>query len=180
MKTLPVLLSCWLAVVMAGTSTGWGGVPVAGADAPDRLTLLVIERLEVARRVAWVKYHDGLPVLDAERERVVLAERVTAGGRLGLAPERVGEFFGDQMAASRAEQAAVIRLWSRGAPLPPWGPLALKDQLRPELDHVDRELLAELARGGGMPSAKATRAVLRERGFSSRAAGLAVRPFTAP
>ncbi len=167
------VIRLFIFAAMMGVPSLFGGVSVTEPSAPDRLTQLMIERLEVARKVAWAKYQNSQPILDAERERDVLSARIEAGSRLGLPPERVGEFFTQQMAASRSEQASVIRLWSRGAELPPWGPLELREDLRPELDRIDRALLAELATGD-LPLAASTRTALRERGFSIRTANLAV------
>lgn len=134
-------------------------------------------RLEIARDVAWSKANSGAPVLDVERERVLLAALVKQGEEAGLPKARVERFFSAQIAASREVQTELLAAWAAGtAARPVTPPLDLRTQIRPRLDALSAELIAALA---GVPEdgAPLARVVmerrLRQRGFSEAVSRLA-------
>jgi chorismate mutase len=129
----------------------WGGCvtrpETASAELPEAGVLvveLVGERLELAERVAWIKYRDGLPIDAPEREASSLRTLVAAGERRGLSAGVVTGFFAAQMRASRMEQAERTRSWSRGGVLPTRRPESLADDVRPAIDRINAELLEAL------------------------------------
>ena len=134
-------------------------------------------RLKIASDVAWSKANSGAPVLDVERERVLLATLVKQGEEAGLPKARVERFFSAQIAASREVQTELLAAWAAGTkarPVTP--PLDLRTQIRPRLDALSAELIAALA---GVPEdgAPLDRVVmerrLRQRGFSEAVSRLA-------
>ena len=73
-------------------------------DAIDRqLLLLFLERMQVCSRVADYKRKIGMPVLDAEREKRVLADKLKLLREPGMEAE-VYEFFNAVMSISRVRQ----------------------------------------------------------------------------
>lgn len=164
-----------------------GAALVSGCYAPQakqeeptplsRLAAGVAARLEIARDVAWSKANSGAPVLDAERERALLAALVKQGEAAGLEASRVEKFFAAQMAASREAQTELIAAWTAGtAKRPETKPLDLRTQIRPRLDALSAELITTL----GLlreENAALDRVVLgrmlRQKGFSEAVAKLA-------
>jgi chorismate mutase len=167
-----VLLTATL-VVNSGCSTA-PAVKSAGEGAG--LANAMLRRLAIADQVAWVKYQSGAPVLDAAREQQVLAQAVAAATKAGVDPELAGRFFAAQMLASRTRQEQLIRVWSRGGTLPIWGPLSLKDDIRPALDQLTIELIDALKL---FPDSAASRsalaAALRDAGYTSSVVRAATR-----
>ncbi|MCL2545099.1 MAG: chorismate mutase, partial [Clostridia bacterium] len=77
-----------------------------GIDRVDaELTRLFAQRMELARRVGAYKREHGLPVLDPERERQLIASRVAQAGDPNLAGP-VSELFETLMRLSREFQQA--------------------------------------------------------------------------
>ncbi len=122
------------------------------AWAPSTAQTLLVEltttRLLLAREVAWIKFRDGLPVLDRQREAESLARVVALGVGQGLPPNQVRRFFRAQMAASRAYQSHLISQWNKGGPLPLLPPRNLAQDIRPEIDNLNRQILTQLALAG--------------------------------
>lgn len=143
-----------------------------------RLADRMAVRLEIARDVAWAKAQSGTPVLDLERERMVLAALVNQGEAAGLSRERVERFFSAQIAASREVQTELLAAWAAGREeRPKTPPLDLRTRIRPRLDAVSAELIGLLARvpdGLGDNQRAGIDHVLRMRGFSSTVRALAV------
>ncbi len=139
----------------------------------------MVERLELAPRVAWVKYKNGWPILVLEREAESLAALTAQGGAAGVSAEGIDEFFGAQTRASRIAQAELVRTWSRGGELPSYRPESLADDLRPEMDRINVALLREFSGVAGLGEAEretlARQAItaIRDAGFSRAAAGAA-------
>lgn len=138
--------------------------------ATDRLADGMVERLVIARDVAWTKARSGAPVLDPQRETALLAALVTRGKEAGLDRARVERFFVAQIAASREVQTELLAAWAAGgAKRPQTEPLDLRTQIRPRMDAVSAALIAALAEHPAeVTSAQRARiaSVLRAHGFS--------------
>ncbi len=136
-----------LALILAGCAshpkTSWTPTP-----AQARLVELTTTRLELAQEVAWIKFRDGLPVLDRKREAESLARVVALGVEQGLSAKNVQRFFQAQMAASRAYQSHLISRWKDGGALPLLPPRNLAQDIRPEIDELNRQILTQLALAG--------------------------------
>jgi chorismate mutase len=143
----------------------------------SRLADAMARRLEVSRRVAWVKFLDNRPVRDDRREAEILAEVVRLGEGSGLSARTVGKFFAAQMRASRKEQERLIASWKRGGTLPAYPPQDLKTHIRPELDGINRQMLEALRVPPRPGTGRFVYGVLREWGFSPFVAGAAVAPL---
>lgn len=174
----------WLAALVL--LLGLGGCATQGPNAgfrptadQARLVALVEQRLEIARRVAWIKYQDSLPVKDAKREAALMDSLVKQGRVVGLPEARVRSFFGAQIEASCEVQAHLIYRWKRGATLPTYPPQDLKKEIRPQLDAISAEMLVKLRKVGTDNPGLQTYAwkLLRKNGFSWRVAGLASYPL---
>lgn len=160
-----------------------------GAVAPSAafahpLPALIVERLEIAREVAWAKFHSGAPVHDPAREAAILADLVAQGRERGLDPVRVEAFFTAQIAASREVQTELIAGWlamsrKQTPPRPAHPPLDLRADIRPRLDALTPRLLDALAQTT-FPApdlAAATASMLRAAGYSPEVVALATAPL---
>ncbi len=148
------------------------------ATAAD-LPLLIEARLQLAREVAWSKFHSGAPVHDPEREAELLDALQVQGQALGLPPARVRRFFEAQIAASRAVQTAQLAVWQAGAPRPAHPPPDLRTELRPRLDRVTARLLEALADPASADPSLLRRSeeLLRVRHYPPDAIALAIAPL---
>lgn len=141
----------------------------------DSLPELIALRLELAREVAWTKFHSGAPIHDPSREAAILAGLVAQGRALGLDAAAVETFFSAQLAASREVQRELIAAWRSGAVVPSRAPLDLAGDIRPQLDALTPRLLALLP--ASLPLADATARTLAARGFSPTVIVLATAPL---
>lgn len=155
------------------------GVDFAPASSEARLLDAMSHRLEIAQEVAWIKYLDGLPVRDPQREAAVLATVTARAAARGINPALAQKFFAAQIAASCAQQERWIHLWKRGAPLPSYAPRDLTTGVRADIDATNADLLDALARTRlPRPGLRDfAERVLRREGISPRAAALAVAPL---
>ncbi len=131
-------------VLIAGCASPTEEKTFSPTTGEPQMAELMARRLEIARRVAWVKFQNGLPVSDPKREAEMLASLVHQGEQLGLPSGEVEVFFKAQIRASRQVQENLIRSWRRGAPLPAYPPWDLRRHLRPELDKINSAMLALL------------------------------------
>lgn len=174
-RTFLLTALCLGAALASGCCAPW-----AKKEEPTPLARLahgMVARLEIARDVAWAKANSGAPVLDAERERVLLAALVKQGEAAGLGAARVEKFFSAQIAASREVQTELLAAWTTGTEKRPESkPLDLRTQIRPRLDALSAELIAALAGVPEEPGA-GDRVVLgrmlRQKGFSKAVAEIA-------
>ena len=116
-------------------------------DVIDRLQPLVetsARRLAIAEQVALAKWDSKRPVEDASREEQVIASATKAGQSRGLDPASVSNFFRAQIEANKLVQYALLAEWRRTGKAPDHKPVDLGRTIRPELDEVDKELIAEL------------------------------------
>ena len=118
------------------------------------------ERLRLAQEVAWVKWQNGLPVRDPERESAVLEKLIRQGESAGIDEILVARFVRAQIEASCLEQEAWISKWRKGEPLPAGEPPSL-ESLRIRLDRISTLLLAEWAAAPTTPPAAARQNLLK-------------------
>jgi chorismate mutase len=117
-------------------------------NARDKLQPLVetsARRLGFAEQVALAKWDTSTPVEDAAREAQVIASATKAGESRGLDPAWVSHFFKVQIEANKLVQYSLIAEWRRLGKAPDHTPVSLAAAIRPELDKVQDELIAELA-----------------------------------
>jgi chorismate mutase len=116
----------------------------------DRLVELSSQRLLIAEQVALAKWDNGAPVEDASREAQVVAGAVKTGESKGLEQASVSAFFKAQIEASKLVQYALLAGWRRVGRAPGHTPVDLVGTIRPQLDQVDTELIAELTKSEGV------------------------------
>jgi chorismate mutase len=133
-----------MAVVLTSTTIG----SVSAQNAPGRLDPLVrtsAHRLAIAEQVALSKWDSGTAVEDASREAQVIVGAVRAGDAKGIDSASVTRFFKAQIEANKVVQYSLLADWRRGGGAPPHAPIDLAGTIRPELDQLQAELVAELA-----------------------------------
>jgi chorismate mutase len=131
-----------IAFTIIGTSAARGQIAI------DRLHTLVetsARRLLIAQQVALAKWDSGAAVEDLPREAQVIAGAVRDGVSRGLDPTLVSNFFEAQIEANKVIQYSVLADWRRAGRAPAHAPIDLVATVRPELDHVQAALIAELA-----------------------------------
>lgn len=168
------------AVLMVGCVNPTANRAFSPSAAEVQLADLMARRLEIARHVAWVKFQNGLPVSDPQREAELLASLIRQGSQMGLAAGEVEIFFQAQIRASCRVQEELIGSWRRGATLPAFAPWDLRRHIRPKLDEISAGMLAALklqtaAGRRGFGNYAAT--VMRQRGFSWSVARAATAPL---
>jgi len=146
-KFVPLALLLWLGatpVVWAqtGVTTQTPGVGSLQIGKLDYLLGLMRERLELSRQVAEVKWNQGLPVEDLERERQFLRSMLRAA-QGDLDDRFVEAFFGAQILASKQLQNALFEDW-RAQSVQHIESTATLEELRPRLDRVSVELVYAL------------------------------------
>jgi len=169
------------AVALSGCST----LPPVGGFRPtpvqEQTVKLLVQRLQISREVAWIKFQNHLPVQDPQREAQLLNALTIKGQTLGLPAASTEYFFSAQIRASREVQEELIRGWKRGAMLPTTPPLDLKTQIRPQLDAVSDALLRSWQKMMPLPETKGLHAyvvrTIMEKGFSKTVAQMAAQPF---
>jgi chorismate mutase len=117
-------------------------------EAIDRLQPLIdtsARRLLIAQQVALAKWDSGAGVEDLPREAQVIAGAVREGVSRGLNPTSVSNFFKAQIEANKVIQYSLLADWRRSGRAPAHPPIELVATIRPELDHVQAALIAELA-----------------------------------
>ncbi len=168
------------AVLVAGCANPAANRAFSPATAEWQLADLMARRLEIARHVAWVKFQNGLPVSDPQREAELLASLVEQGARMGLPANDVDVFFQAQIRASRRVQEELISSWRRGATLPAFAPWDLRRHIRPKLEEVSAGMLSALksqTAAGRRGFENYAASVMRERGFSWSVARAAAAPL---
>ena len=116
-------------------------------DAIDKLQALVetsARRLAIGEQVALAKWDSGSPVEDASREDHVIGSAIKTGQSRGLDPTSVSNFFRAQIEANKLVQYSLLAEWRRVGKVPAHTPVNLATTIRPELDEVDKALVAEL------------------------------------
>src|SRR5262249_6041868 len=102
-------------------------------------------RLDLMKEVARVKWRDGKPSADPDRERQMMAELVRRGEEKGLDSDTVREFFNAQIEAAKQVQQEPFDRWkSEGASTK----MEARDltSLRQQVDETNLALLESLAK----------------------------------
>ena len=111
----------------------------------QQLVGLSARRLVIGEQVALAKWDSAAPVEDVTREEKVIASAVKAGEAKGLDAMVVARFFRGQIEANKMVQYALLAEWRRAGKAPEHKPVDLGMTIRPELDELGTELIAELA-----------------------------------
>jgi chorismate mutase len=125
------------------------GIDLARAQSPvDRLQPLVetsARRLDIAEQVALSKWDSGAGVEDQARETQVIEAAVRNGITRELSASSVSDFFRAQIEANKVIQYSLLAGWQRAGRAPAHSPIDLARTIRPALDHLQDELIDELA-----------------------------------
>jgi len=133
-----------MAVVLAAMAIG----SASAQNAPSKLDPLVktsAHRLAIAEQVALSKWDSGTAVEDASREAQVIVGAVKAGDEKGIDSTSITRFFKAQIEANKVVQYSLLADWRRAGGAPAHTPVDLTGTIRPELDQLQAELIAELA-----------------------------------
>jgi chorismate mutase len=134
-----------LAVVAAFTIGGMGAA--YAQNAVEQLQPLVettAHRLMIGEQVALAKWDSGKAVEDAPREAQVILGAVKDGAAKGLDGASVSNFFNAQIEANKFVQYTLLADWYRAGNAPDHAPVDLVEKIRPQLDEVQKSLIAEL------------------------------------
>lgn len=140
-----------LPILLGAPACGPAAAPRASTPStPDRaidaLLSLMRQRLEVMHDVARYKWAKKAPIEDPEREAALLKDVASRAAGIGLDPDFVRAFFRGQIEAAKLVQRADFSRWETdpegaGGEVPD-----LAGDLRPRIDALNRDLLAELAK----------------------------------
>ncbi len=108
------------------------------------LTDLAVERVQVADLVAAAKFGTTQPIDDPAREQQVLDTVRTKATALGLNPENAARFFRAQIEANKLVQRGLYARWTEHPEEVPQRRPDLGTEVRPILDRLTTEILAEL------------------------------------
>jgi chorismate mutase len=136
----------WKLAVVATFALGGIGAAYA-QNAVEQLQPLVettAHRLIIGEQVALAKWDSGKAVEDAPREAQVILGAVTDGAAKGLDRASVSNFFNAQIEANKIVQYALLADWYRAGRAPEHAPVDLVKNIRPQLDEVQKSLIAEL------------------------------------
>jgi|HubBroStandDraft_5_1064220.scaffolds.fasta_scaffold03992_6 chorismate mutase len=125
----------------------WGmGMASGETDNPLRpLVETSAQRLHIAERVALAKWDSGAAVEDGAREAKVIQSAVKDGNALGLDSTQVEAFFRAQIEANKLVQYSLLADWRRVGRVPVHAPVDLVKEVRPQLDEIEKRLIAELS-----------------------------------
>jgi chorismate mutase len=101
-------------------------------------------RLLIAEQVALAKWDSGKAVEDAPREAQVILGAAKEGAAKELDEASVSNFFNAQIEANKFVQYALLADWHRVGKAPEHAPIDLVKNIRPQLDEVQKSLIAEL------------------------------------
>jgi chorismate mutase len=131
-------------LAMLTICTGRTAYPQSAANQLKQLVEISARRVAIAEQVALAKWDSGAPVEDASREDHVIVSVTKAGQSRGLDPTSVSNFFRAQIEANKLVQYSLLAEWQRVGKAPDHTPVDLAGTIRPELDEVDKALIAEL------------------------------------
>lgn len=148
----------WLAIVSAGCSPAI--TPPTHTPRPptqaktsehsetnlESLLRLIRQRLEIMPGVAQAKWNRKLPITDARRESALLDKMAAEGATLGLPEDVVRQFFQAQISAAKLVQEQLIQDWDARKQPSFAKALDLERDVRPQIDRLNQELLAALAK----------------------------------
>jgi chorismate mutase len=126
-----------------------GGIRAAYAqNAVEQLQPLVettAHRLVIGEQVALAKWDSGKAVEDAPREAQVIQAAVKDGATKGLDEASVSNFFNAQIEANKFIQYTLLADWYRSGKAPEHARVDVVKNIRPQLDEVQKSLIAGLA-----------------------------------
>jgi chorismate mutase len=138
LKKLAIVLALWVSVPRV----------IWAQESEDPFRPLVetsARRLRIAEQVALSKWDSGASVEDASREAQVIEGAVRDGKEKNLSPSSVSAFFKAQIEANKMVQYSFLADWNRTGKAPAHSPIDLVKTIRPEIDEIQRTLIAELA-----------------------------------
>jgi chorismate mutase len=124
------------------------GISVGNGERDSPLHLLVAtsaQRLHTAESVALAKWDSGAAVEDGAREAKVIQSAVNDGNAAGLDSTQVEAFFRAQIEANKLVQYSLLANWRREGRAPVHVPVDLVKEVRPQLDQIEKRLIAELS-----------------------------------
>ncbi|MFB4296420.1 chorismate mutase [Actinomadura sp. NTSP31] len=123
---------------------GGFAVPAHAADGLAPLVDVAARRLDVADLVAAAKWGTGKHIEDRARERQILDSVAERSVRMGIDPETSKRIFRDQIEAGKLVQRGLFARWTvRPGEVPAHRP-DLEKEVRPLLDRITGELLADI------------------------------------
>jgi chorismate mutase len=141
-------MHCHLETLALVASVAIGGMGAAYAqNAVDQLQPLVettAHRLMIGEQVALAKWDSDKAVEDGPREAQVILGAMKDGVSKGLDEASVSKFFNAQIEANKFVQYALLADWYRAGKAPEHAPVDLLKVIRPQLDEVQKSLVAEL------------------------------------
>jgi chorismate mutase len=134
-----------LAIVVAFAIGGRGAAYAQNAvEQLQPLVQTTAHRLMIGEQVARAKWDSGKAVEDAPREAQVILSAMKDGAAKGLDEASVSNFFKAQIEANKFVQYALLADWYRAGKAPEHAPVDLLKVIRPQLDEVQKSLIAEL------------------------------------
>jgi len=131
--------------IVVGTIAWGAAAGQSGIGQFDPLVRTSARRLAIAEQVALSKWDSGAAVEDAPREAQVIQGAVKTGEAGGVDAVSVTKFFRAQIEANKVVQYSLLAEWRRHGSAPSHTPINLAGVIRPELDQLQAELVAELA-----------------------------------
>ena len=125
-----------------------GGMRMASGETDNPLRPLVetsAQRLHIAESVALAKWDSGASVEDGPREAKVIESAVKDGNAVELDSTQVEAFFRAQIEANKLVQYSLLADWRREGRAPVHAPVDLVKEVRPQLDEIEKRLIAELS-----------------------------------
>lgn len=120
--------------------------PFVTIDVPlETLLGLVERRLAIAEPVALHKWDNATPVHAALRERQVVSNARNSAWRFKLTEERAATFMTEQIEANKLVQYQLLHSWRIQGEAPDTPRRDLQNDIRPQLDTLQAELLQTLA-----------------------------------
>jgi chorismate mutase len=141
---MQVSKSNFVLIAMVAICAGSLALAQDTVDHLQQLVELSARRLLIGEQVALSKWDSGASVEDGAREEKVIARAVKAAQTQGLDVTLVSQFFRAQIEANKMVQYALLAEWRRVGKAPDHKPVDLA-AIRPELDELGTELIAELA-----------------------------------
>src|SRR5260370_28752527 len=134
-----------LAIVVAIAIGGRGAAYAQNAvEQLQPLVQTTAHRLMIGEQVALAKWDSGKAVEDTPREAQVILSAMKDGAAKGLDEASVSNFFKAQIEANKFVQYALPADWYRAGKAPEHAPVDLLKVIRPQLDEVQKSLIAEL------------------------------------
>lgn len=144
----PFLVGGMLAAVLftGGCSTQPAPGPGNASAAPALRGLadLAVERIQLSDKVAAAKFGTPQPIDDPAREQQVLDAVTKTSPGMGVDPAEASRFFRDQIEASKVVQRGLYAEWTAHPQQRPTDRPNLGTEVRPALDRITTEILAQL------------------------------------